>query len=194
LSLSAEMPLRLPWTCRSETNCLNQEPELTALVRVGCASREGVQAYATEGGWGCCCCCVLLHSIAAKASPGMVWLEENTLPLVVFLFRVSSLACLQPRQSEGWGSSPSTNLQLLHVSINALLLFSGHSFCRWPSPHHIQRGGPLAVSPDMAELLAAVTLRETSLGFVRLHPDCNMAKAPQCEYLMGRWRPKLLGY
>jgi hypothetical protein len=32
----------------------------------------------------------------------------------------------------------------------------------------------------MAELLAVVTLRETSFGFVR-----NMAKARQFEYLMG---------
>jgi hypothetical protein len=41
----------------------------------------------------------------------------------------------------------------------------------------------LAVSPDMAELLAVVTLRETSLGVVRLYPDCNMAKACRFEYL-----------
>jgi hypothetical protein len=37
----------------------------------------------------------------------------------------------------------------------------------------------------MAKLLAFVTLRETSLGFARLHPDCNIAKARQFEYLMG---------
>jgi hypothetical protein len=37
-------------------------------------------------------------------------------------------------------------------------------------------GRLLAVSPDMAEFLAVVTLRETSLGFVRLYLDSNVAK------------------
>jgi hypothetical protein len=46
-------------------------------------------------------------------------------------------------------------------------------------------GRLLAVSPDVAELLAVVTLRETSLAFVRLYCDCNMAKAHQFEYLVG---------
>jgi hypothetical protein len=50
---------------------------------------------------------VLLRSTAAKDSPGAVRLEENTLHVVVlgalcdFPFRISSLACLQPRQLEG---------------------------------------------------------------------------------------------
>jgi hypothetical protein len=52
-----------------------------------------------------------------------------------------------------------------------------------PTPH--TTGRLLAVSPDMAELLAAVTLRETSLGSVHLYPDCNIAKGHQFEYLMG---------
>jgi hypothetical protein len=42
-------------------------------------------------------------------------------------------------------------------------------------------GRLLAVNPDMAELLAVVTLRETNLGFAHLYPDCNNAKAPQFE-------------
>jgi hypothetical protein len=42
----------------------------------------------------------------------------------------------------------------------------------------------LTVSPGMAELLAVVTLREFSLGFVRLYRDCNVAKAPHFEYFM----------
>jgi hypothetical protein len=37
----------------------------------------------------------------------------------------------------------------------------------------------------MAEFLGAVTLHETSLGFVRLNPDYSIAKARQVEYLMG---------
>jgi hypothetical protein len=43
-----------------------------------------------------------------------------------------------------------------------------------PAPH--TKGRFLAVSPDMAEFLAVVAPRETSLNFVRLYTDCNMAK------------------
>jgi hypothetical protein len=52
-----------------------------------------------------------------------------------------------------------------------------------PTQHTTRR--LLAVSPDMAELLAVVTLLETSLGSICLYPDCNMVKAPPFEYLMG---------
>jgi hypothetical protein len=52
-----------------------------------------------------------------------------------------------------------------------------------PTPHTMWR--LLTVSQDMA---AVVTLRETSLGFVRLDPYRNIAKAPQFQYLMGRPR------
>jgi hypothetical protein len=51
-----------------------------------------------------------------------------------------------------------------------------------PTPHTTEM--LLAVVPDTAELLAVVTLHETSLGFVCLYPDRNMAKAHQFEYLM----------
>jgi hypothetical protein len=52
-----------------------------------------------------------------------------------------------------------------------------------PTPH--TTGKLLAVSPDITELLAVVTLRETSMGFVRLYLECNPAKATHFEYLMG---------
>jgi hypothetical protein len=52
-----------------------------------------------------------------------------------------------------------------------------------PTAHTMVR--LLAVTPDMAKLLAIVTLRETDLGLVRIYPDCNMAKPRQFEYLMG---------
>jgi hypothetical protein len=42
-------------------------------------------------------------------------------------------------------------------------------------------GGLLAVCPHMAELLAVVTLHKPILSFVRLYPDCNVAKAGQSE-------------
>jgi hypothetical protein len=92
LSWSAEI-LQLLWTCCSETSCLHEEPKLTDLILVvDYASREGGalisptvagQTYASEGRWDCCCCWVLLHSTTAKDSPGVAWLEENTLPVVV---------------------------------------------------------------------------------------------------------------
>jgi hypothetical protein len=90
----------------------------------------------------------LLHS----RRHGLVWLEEYTLPVVVlgslydFLFRISSMACLQSRQLVQWGYPPSTNLQLQHVRIDTVLSFSGHSFCRWPPSHHIQQGGCLQLA------------------------------------------------
>jgi hypothetical protein len=52
-----------------------------------------------------------------------------------------------------------------------------------PAPH--TSGRLRAVSPDMAEFLAVVTLRETSLSLVRLYRDSNMAKACQFEYILG---------
>jgi hypothetical protein len=52
-----------------------------------------------------------------------------------------------------------------------------------PEPH--RTGSLLAVSPDMAEFLAVITLRETSLSFVSIYPDYNMAKACQFEYHLG---------
>jgi hypothetical protein len=75
-------------------------------------------------------------------------------------------------------------LQLQHVGIDVVLPFAVHSLCTLPFPKPHTTGKLLAVNPDMAELLAVVTLRDTSLGFVRLYPDCNMAKAFQFGYLM----------
>jgi hypothetical protein len=71
---------------------------------------------------------LLLRITAAKVCPGVVWLEESTLPLVLgalwdFLFRISSLACLQPRCFERWDSSPSTNLPIVW-SVKLLLIFA----------------------------------------------------------------------
>jgi hypothetical protein len=57
-----------------------------------------------------------------------------------------------------------------------------------PTPHTTGRW--LTVSPYMAEMLAVVTLRETSLGCVRLYPDCNMAKTRHFEYHGEHWLPR----
>jgi hypothetical protein len=42
----------------------------------------------------------------------------------------------------------------------------------------------------MAELLAVATLREISLGFFRLNPDCSMEEARQFEFLLRFKRPR----
>jgi hypothetical protein len=121
----------------------------------------------------------------------VVWLEENTLSFVAldafcgFFFRISSLAGLQTSIVGG----------MSFLSVHQLAVAACRYRCRIAlfrafllqvtasTPH--TTGRLLAVSPDMDELLAVVTLRETSQGFVRLYPDCNMAKARQFEYLIG---------
>jgi hypothetical protein len=80
------------------------------LVLVVCASREAGQSFPPL--WRCrfvhlwadeTAAAVLLRRAAAKDSPGVVWLEDNNLPVVVlgavcdFLPHISSLAWLQPR-------------------------------------------------------------------------------------------------
>jgi small-conductance mechanosensitive channel len=80
---------------------------------------------------------LLLCCTPAKGSPGVVWLEKNTITIVVlgalcnFLLCISCLLCLQPQQLEEWPSSSSTNFQLQHVGIHAVLPFSKHSLHRW---------------------------------------------------------------
>jgi hypothetical protein len=61
-----------------------------------------------------------------------------------------------------------------------------------PASHTCTTGRVPAVSPDMAEFLRVirVALRETSPSFVRLYPDCNMAKPRQFEYLLGLRHPR----
>jgi hypothetical protein len=61
------------------------------------------------------------------------------------------------------------SVSMLHCPLWAFLVQVTAS-----TPH--TTGRLLAVNSDMAELLAVVTLRETSLGFVRLYPDRNMAR------------------
>jgi hypothetical protein len=48
----------------------------------------------------------------------------------------------------------------------------------WPHPHHKQLGGRglFAVGPDVAKLLAVVTLSKGVLGFIRLFLVGNMAE------------------
>jgi hypothetical protein len=52
-----------------------------------------------------------------------------------------------------------------------------------PAPHTTER--LLAVSPDLVELLAIVTLRESSLGSLCHYPNFNMEETRQFEYLAG---------
>jgi hypothetical protein len=53
--------------------------------------------------WGWLRLLPLLYSTVMKDSPGLAWLEQNTVPVLVlgtfckFLFHISTLACLQPQ-------------------------------------------------------------------------------------------------
>jgi hypothetical protein len=51
-------------------------------------------------------------------------------------------------------------------------------------------GGLFAVCPDVAELLAVVTLHGTILSFVRLYHDWNVTKAGQSKNFSGFCRPR----
>jgi hypothetical protein len=76
--------------------------------------RSGVETWGACG----CCCCLTPRSAAAKEMPGVVWLEENTLPVAAlgvhwdFFFCSSSFASLQPRYLAGCGFSSSASWQL----------------------------------------------------------------------------------
>jgi hypothetical protein len=43
----------------------------------------------------------------------------------------------------------------------------------------------LAVSTDMADFLAVVTVSKTSISFARIYLACNTTKACQFKYLLG---------
>jgi hypothetical protein len=96
-------------------------------------------------------------------------LQENSLPDVVLgtLKRYS----LSPLCLDVSAASPSTNLQLQHVGIDAVLPSAGIPCARYRE---------LTVSPGMAEFL-----RDTSPVSLRLCPDCNTTEARHLQYLMG---------
>jgi hypothetical protein len=54
-------------------------------------------------------------------------------------------------------------------------------------PHTARRLS--TVSPDVAKLLAVMTLSKASLSPIRLHPDGNVAKARQMKYCLRFRRP-----
>jgi hypothetical protein len=80
----------------------------------------------------CLFSCSQLHRKAVmKDMAGVVNFEGNFLPVVVlcvfwdYLFRISSLACLQPRYLERRAVSPSASWQLQHVRVEVGFSFSG---------------------------------------------------------------------
>jgi hypothetical protein len=133
---------------------------------------------------------VFQRSAAGKDSPGAVWLDENTLPEVAFGALRYSLSGLDPGVA-----AASIVGGMRFLSIHKLTVAACRYRCRTvlfraclvqltaPTPY--TTGRLLAVSPDMAKFLAVVILLETGLSFVRLYPDCNMAKVYQFEYFLG---------
>jgi len=75
----------------------------------------------------------------------------------------------------GVSFSLSPNLQLQQLVVNVSLTFSGLSLWMWPPPHHTHWGRFFAVGPDMAELLAVLTLRYSGLNCIRLNLDYYVA-------------------
>jgi hypothetical protein len=63
-----------------------------------------------------------------------------------------------------------------------IALFQG-LFVQVAAPTQHTTGKLLAVSPDMAEVLALVALYENSLGFARHCSDCHITKAYQFGYV-----------
>jgi hypothetical protein len=118
---------------------------------------------------------VLLRSIAAKDSPGVVWLEENTLGRLLRLSLWHLFLGVPAASAAG---------ELGFLSAHQLAVAACRYRCcvalyraflvqvTTPAPH--TAGRVLAGSPDMAEFLAVVAMRETSLGFIRPYPDCKM--------------------
>jgi hypothetical protein len=127
---------------------------------------------------------------AAADSPSVVWLENN-LPDVVFgalcnlIFHVSSLALaatsIVGRKKFLFVHQLECTAYRYRCCISLFRAFLVQLTA--PTPHKIRR--LLAVSPDMAYILAVVRLRETSLDFVHFYPECNMAKTRQFENLVG---------
>jgi hypothetical protein len=66
------------------------------------------------------------------------------------------------------------------VQLQQLSVFSGHSLCRWPPPHHKHQG----VCLQLAKVLSVVALCKASLSSVYLYHDDNMVKTIQLEYLL----------
>jgi hypothetical protein len=157
-------------------------------VLIFCFAGVGGGATGTWLACGCCCWSPLFRSAAAKETRGVMMLEENTLPVVVLgvlcviLLCISSLAYLQPRYFAEYGLSPSANLQLQHVGVEAELPFSGHSLFRWRPWYHKQRGGGcLQLAQTWPNCLKVMTLYKASLGTIRLYLDGDVAKASQIE-------------
>jgi hypothetical protein len=95
------------------------------------------------------CCWVSWRSAAAQDCSDEVNLEKTVLledpfeALCALLLCCSLFAFLQPRYDAAWGFSPSTRAQLQQLSVDSVFIFTGHSLCRWPPPHHKHIGGCL---------------------------------------------------
>jgi hypothetical protein len=47
---------------------------------------------------------------------------------------------------------PSTRVQLQQLGVDSVFVFSGHSRCRWPPPHHKHQGGCLHLAQTWPEV------------------------------------------
>jgi hypothetical protein len=97
-----------------------------------------------------------------------VKLQNNILPEnpLLFSFRMADA---------GRGFSPSTRVQLQQLGVHSVFVFSGHSLCMWPPPHHKLQGGCLQLAQTV------VALRKASLSSVWFYLDDNMVQGIQPE-------------
>jgi hypothetical protein len=90
-----------------------------------------------------------LDAVQLRKTALVTNLEKNVLLEDPFWARCPLLLCslpfawLQPRYDAGWGFAPSTRAQLQQHGVDPVFVFSGHSLCRWPPPHHKHQGGCL---------------------------------------------------
>lgn len=97
-----------------------------------------------------CSVCGCRGCVSWRSAP--VNLEKNVLPedplgaRCVLLFCSSPFVRLQPQYEAGWGFSPSRRVQLQQLDVDSVFLFTEHSLCRWPPPHHKHGGRCLQLS------------------------------------------------
>jgi hypothetical protein len=69
--------------------------------------------------------------------------------------------------------------KLRQLGVDSVVVFLGHSLCRWQPPYHKYQGGCLA---DIAKVLAVAALCKANLSSIKLYLHKNIIKPIQHEY------------
>jgi hypothetical protein len=128
---------------------------------------------------------VLPRNDAAKKKPGVVRFEENNLPVVVLGVLCNVIFLQHPLLVSAAGIIAGMWLFFLQKLAVAACRSGVSIFRLWTLFLQLAVPAPLttvwlfALCPVMAVLLALVTLRESALSSICLHPDGNAAEAWQ---------------